>query len=298
MSFDLEALQAALAHAGRVVRVVVADVRGSAPREVGASMLIWSDGQSGTIGGGQLEWDATEIALQTLRDGTPRVRRFALGPELGQCCGGAVQIAAVLYTPESVPAPGIVAQPLETGVVRPAAPLALPGIKGGWFFESTDAPVTPVWIYGAGHVGRAIVDVLSLQPGFGVTWVDTGVDRFPEAPKVRCLPAQDPARALGLAPKNAHHLILTYSHAMDLALCHAALGHGFASAGLIGSQTKWARFRKRLRELGHAEDAIARITCPIGDPKLGRHPEAIALGVVAGLIYAAAAHPVAAEEFT
>ena len=106
MSFDLEALQAALAHAGRVVRVVVTDVRGSAPREVGASMLIWSGGQSGSSGGGQLEWDATEIALQTLRDGAPRVRRFALGPELGQCCGGAVQIAAVLYTPESVPAAG------------------------------------------------------------------------------------------------------------------------------------------------------------------------------------------------
>ena len=298
MSFDLEALQAALTHAGRVVRVVVTDVRGSAPREVGASMLIWPNGQSGTIGGGQLEWDATEIALRTLRDGAPRVRRFALGPELGQCCGGAVQIAVVLYTPEMLPSPGIVAQPLESGAMRPAPPSTLPGTKVGWFFESTDAPVTPVWIYGAGHVGRAIVDLLSLQPGFGVTWVDTGPDRFPEAARVRCLPAKDPARALELAPKNAHHLILTYSHAMDLALCHAALGHGFASAGLIGSQTKWARFQKRLRELGHAEDTIAQITCQIGDPKLGRRQEAIALGVVAGLIYAAAADPVAAEEFT
>lgn len=298
MSFDLKVLNATLAHAGRVVRVVVTHVRGSAPRDVGTSMLIWQGGQSGTIGGGQLEWDATEIARQTLRDAKPRVRRFALGPELGQCCGGAVQVAAVLYTADTVPTPGIVALPLGEGRARPTPPPVLPGTTGDWFFESTEGPATPVWIYGAGHVGRAIVDVLTLQPGFDVTWVDTTIDRFPEAPKARCLPAQDPARALPLSPENTHHLILTYSHALDLALCHAALRHGFASAGLIGSQTKWARFRKRLRELRHAEDAIARITCPIGDPKLGRHPEAIALGVVAGLICTAAAHPVAAEEFT
>jgi xanthine dehydrogenase accessory factor len=297
MSFDLDTLRAAVAREARVVRVVVTDVRGSAPREVGAAMLIWADGQAGTIGGGRLEWDATDIARQTLRDGAVRVRRFALGPDLGQCCGGAAQVAAVLYTGDTLPAPGLVALALEDRP-RPATPTLLPARKDGWFFESTEIPRVPVWIHGAGHVGRAIVDLLALQPDFDVTWIDTAPERFPPEAKARCLPAPDPARALALAPRNAHHLILTYSHAMDLALCHAALRHGFASAGLIGSQTKWARFRKRLSALGHSEDQIARITCPIGDPRLGRRPEAIALGVVTGLVLSATAQTVTCKELT
>jgi Xanthine and CO dehydrogenases maturation factor, XdhC/CoxF family len=70
---------------------------------------------------------------------------------------------------------------------------------------------------------------------------------------------------------------------MDLALCHAALGRGFAFAGLIGSHSKWARFRNRLRVLGHGDAAIARICCPIGQKSLGKHPQAIAVGVAAQL---------------
>ena len=81
------------------------------------------------------------------------------------------------------------------------------------------------------------------------------------------------------APPSAEHLVLTYSHALDLEICHRLLSHGFARAGLIGSATKWARFRKRLLALGHSEVSIARITCPIGDPALGKHPQAIAIGV-------------------
>jgi xanthine dehydrogenase accessory factor len=81
------------------------------------------------------------------------------------------------------------------------------------------------------------------------------------------------------APPEAEHLILTYSHALDLELCHRLLGHGFASCGLIGSRTKWARFRSRLAALGHGEASVARIRCPIGDPTLGKHPQAIAVGV-------------------
>jgi xanthine dehydrogenase accessory factor len=86
------------------------------------------------------------------------------------------------------------------------------------------------------------------------------------------------------APKKADHLILTYSHEIDLDLCHRLLGHGFRSAGLIGSRTKWARFRKRLAALGHAPAAIERITCPIGTPALGKHPQAIAIGVAAAML--------------
>jgi xanthine dehydrogenase accessory factor len=101
---------------------------------------------------------------------------------------------------------------------------------------------------------------------------------------VTCLPAAEPPAALPHAPRQAHHLILTYSHDIDLALCHAALRHGFASCGLIGSATKWARFQSRLRALGHSDAQISRITCPIGDPLLGKHPQAIAVGVAARLL--------------
>jgi xanthine dehydrogenase accessory factor len=91
------------------------------------------------------------------------------------------------------------------------------------------------------------------------------------------------------APEAARHVILTYSHDIDLALCDAALRRGFAGCGVIGSDTKWARFRRRLAALGHAEEAIARIDCPIGDRTLGKHPQAIAVGVAAGLLSGLAA---------
>ena len=96
--------------------------------------------------------------------------------------------------------------------------------------------------------------------------------------------AADPAMAALHAPVTAEHVILTYSHALDLALCNALLERGFSRCGLIGSATKWARFRRRLGELGHAEAEIARISCPIGDPRLGKHPQAIAVGVAAELL--------------
>ena len=89
-----------------------------------------------------------------------------------------------------------------------------------------------------------------------------------------------------LAPAEAEHLVLTYSHALDLEICHRLLGHGFRAAGLIGSATKWARFRSRLAALGHAPEQVARIRCPIGDPALGKHPQAIAVGVAAEILSA------------
>jgi xanthine dehydrogenase accessory factor len=98
------------------------------------------------------------------------------------------------------------------------------------------------------------------------------------------LPVPDPGLAVALAPKDAEHLILTYSHALDLDLCHRLLTHGFSACGLIGSATKWARFRSRLAALGHSAPAIDRIDCPIGNPSLGKHPQAIAIGVASAFL--------------
>lgn len=230
------------------VRITVASTAGSAPREAGAQMLVWPDRTEGTIGGGALEWDAMAKARQMLAQGQSQHRAvIPLGPALGQCCGGSVTL-----------------------VWEQA--------------EALDAPARrPLWIYGAGHVGRAIVHVMQPLPDFAITWVDVAADRFP-ATDVTTLVAADPVRAVRHAPDDAAHLILTYSHKLDLDLCHAILSRSFDSVGLIGSATKWARFRSRLSTLGHTPAQIARIACPIGDTSLGKHPAALALGVATAMI--------------
>jgi len=162
----------------------------------------------------------------------------------------------------------------------------------GWMIEPVHKPARQLWIWGAGHVGRALVDVLAPMPDIAITWVDTAPERFPgDAPVgVTLVPAANPADLVRHAPTEAEHLVLTYSHALDLELCHRLLAHEFAFAGLIGSATKWARFRSRLAALGHGAARIAQITCPIGQPSLGKHPQMIAVGVAADLLRPALHH--------
>ena len=130
------------------------------------------------------------------------------------------------------------------------------------------------------------MNVLAPLPDVAITWIDTGPERFPETmpENVTAVPAADPAILVPHAPNHAEHLVLTYSHALDLELCHALLSHDFGFAGVIGSKTKWARFRSRLAALGHTDAQIARITCPIGQKALGKHPQAIAVGVATALL--------------
>ena len=299
MAFDLVGLRAAVAQYGRVTRVVIAATHGSTPREVGAAMLVWVGGQSGTIGGGALEFELTRLARE--QTAPRRLSRHALGPEMGQCCGGAVEVLSEVYDAAAVEALTDQTVIARAGAPECAMPLSVkrllaegraqgvapePQMIGGWMVEPVERPARALWIWGAGHVGRALVAVLAPVPWLHITWVDTDMARFPgDNPEgVSVLAAQDPARLIGHAPRQANHLVLTYSHALDLELCHALLTHGFASAGLIGSATKWARFTKRLAGLGHAPDQIARITCPIGKPELGKHPQMIAIGVAAELL--------------
>ncbi|QYZ70460.1 xanthine dehydrogenase accessory protein XdhC [Neotabrizicola shimadae] len=308
--FDLAALTRAVARHGRVARVVIAAHDGSSPRETGAAMLVWDGGQEGTIGGGALEWEATTRARALLAQGGRRVDRQALGPNLGQCCGGAVTVLTEVHDPATLPVPqsGLIARavdgrPLPLAVARlldrARAEGARPGplLLQGWFIEPLAEPTRDLWIWGAGHVGRALVGVIAPLPGTRITWVDVAPDRFPpDLPEtVTPLALPDPAEAVAEAPATAEHLILTYSHALDLELCHRLLTHGFAACGLIGSATKWARFRSRLAALGHTPDTIVRITCPIGDPALGKHPQAIAIGVAARFLSSAPANAAATE---
>jgi len=307
--FDLGALAVALRAHGPVARVVIASVEGSSPREVGAAMLVWAAGQSGTIGGGALEFEAAARAREWLAMSPPspplpytggegaRVERVALGPSLGQCCGGAVVLWTEVYhaVPEGVAgviARGPGAMPLAVkrslAAARGQGVRPAPGLLQGWLVEPVAEPGRQVWVWGAGHVGRALVSVLAPLPGVAVTWVDVAAERFPDAVAegVTVVPVADPALLAEHAPLGAEHLVLTYSHALDLELCHRLLHRGFRSCGLIGSATKWARFRSRLGALGHSGEAISRIRCPIGDPALGKHPQAIAVGVVAELLRA------------
>lgn len=301
MALDHTRLHDLLAAHGPLVRIVVAEIAGSTPREAGASMCVWVDGQDGTIGGGTLEHEATQRARALLTSGQKaRLDRIPLGPTLGQCCGGAVTLLSEVWDARGLPDAGaaVFARPLPgksadmplavrriLARVRSEGQHATPRILQGWFVEPLARPRRDLWVWGAGHVGRAIVATLAPLPDLRITWLDTGADRFPGVPEgVIQRIATNPADLVQDAPAHAEHLVLTFSHALDLELCHRLLDHGFGRLGLIGSATKWARFRSRLAMLGHAPEQIARITCPIGRPALGKHPQAIAIGVAADLL--------------
>lgn len=295
---DTRALQEAVDRNGTIIRVVMAHVSGSTPRSAGTDMLVWESGQSGTIGGGQLEYQAARNARQMLKQAKPcRLQRVALGPSLGQCCGGAVTLVydridrarlasiaseiqghkwqrPVQASPGTKPDKILEADPCRTELID------------GWLSEPVVRPPRSVCIYGSGHVARALAPILAGLPDTAVTVFDPREDEAAQmANTVPCITSLSWERAAASAPPNAMHFIMTPEHDVDLALCHQILSRGdFAYAGLIGSATKWARFRTRLAALGHPKVEIARIACPIGDPTLGKHPQAIAISVAAALL--------------
>lgn len=283
MSFDLPALEAAVAKHGKTARIVISKTAGSAPREAGAAMLVWQGGQSGTIGGGALELHVTQVARAMIRSGQMAMReQYPLGPALGQCCGGFVTIVTEVFHARNLPKELPYARRISGNASRPKGDNFMD--KKGWLIECAPPKRRPLWIYGAGHVGQALIHYLAPLPDFDITWIDTHPSRFPHQ-HVTNIVATEPPGVVNDAPDDAEHLILTYSHTIDLALCHTILSRKFESAGLIGSATKWARFRTRLAALGHEPAQIARIACPIGDPSLGKHPAALALGVAHTLIH-------------
>ncbi len=244
------------------IYVEITSTRGSAPRDAGTAMKVTATGTQGTIGGGALEYEAIARARHLLTtDGDEESRTIPLGPSLGQCCGGAVTLR---YTRERRP--------------TDVAQFNIHKLTG-----NRPHPAF-LWVWGAGHVGRAVVAACPPQ-AFKITWVDSSADRFPLTPytDITKVPAADMPLLAARAPVYAHHLIFTYSHDIDLALCAALLRRDAASIGLIGSETKWARFSKRLVAMGLDPDGI---TCPIGDKSLGKAPHQIADGVLRTLLAA------------
>lgn len=234
-----------------VIHVVIAKVKGSSPREVGAEMFVTATGLAGTIGGGQAEWQAIRHARAMLSDGAMRAQQvIALGPEIGQCCGGRITVDFQ-----------------RLGESQRAALLA-----------RLDAQALPhLVILGAGHVGRALARVALTLP-WRVALVDTRAEELALAPagvdtRLTPLPEADIAQT----PPASAFVITTHDHGLDFLLTLAALRRNDAAyVGLIGSETKRARFERFARETGDVP--TAQLVCPIGAAGLGdKRPEIIAL---------------------
>ena len=247
-------------HGRAAVVVEVTTTQGSVPRESGTRMLVAADEVLGSVGGGHLELLAIAQARQMLAAAelAPQQTHYPLGPKLGQCCGGALTLR---FTPLTMDAPA------------------------AW---PTPSPRFHLQLYGAGHVGRAIVKLLENIP-CRVDWIDEREDQFPsgELPSHIQEVCVEPVEAeVTTAPPGAMFLVLTHSHDLDLAIAEAILKRGdFAFAGLIGSKTKAARFRHRFEARGLSPTLIDRLVCPIGLPGIaGKEPEVIALAVVAQLL--------------
>ncbi len=253
----------ATARMARGVPTVVVEVvasRGSVPREAGTRMLVGDGDLDGTIGGGNLEWRAIATARRMLDDASyrPDDESIALGASLGQCCGGAVTLRYRMLDAASLAA---------------------------WI---VDRPVPTIQVYGAGHVGSAVVHILSLLD-VDVRWIDERDAAFPDVPSADSVTrlCVEPVEAeAAAAPSGCFHLVLTHRHDLDLRIVETILRRGdFAWLGLIGSTTKRRRFEHLLLQRGIDADAIARIVCPIGLAGIdGKEPSHIAIAVVAQVL--------------
>jgi xanthine dehydrogenase accessory factor len=266
----LNALLSRLAgEAGLLVEVTASE--GSVPRVAGAWIAVFTDATIGTIGGGNLEFDAIAEARLQLTGGSARgavvERRFALGPSLGQCCGGVVRLRF-------------------QSIGLPDAPALAKRLT-----QNVQTPLRPIALFGGGHVGHALVQVLAGLP-FAVTWIDSRDSVFPlPVPDGVVCEQSDPVQAAvaSLAPQSKV-LIMSFSHAEDLDILVACLRRQREKAdlpyiGLIGSRTKWAAFKHRLQARGFTPAEIAQVTSPIGVPGVvGKEPAVIAVAVAAQLL--------------
>ncbi len=251
---------------GYVIATII-NTQGSTPRDGGSKMVITTDNTYDTIGGGQLEFEAIAQARAFLAAGTVTepLRRYALGPSLGQCCGGVVHLRYEWLGAEHI-----------AGLRERLA---------------NEQGLLPVALFGGGHVGRAIVELLGRLPA-RVQWVDSRDEIFPaDVPDNIAAEHSDPVQAAvqDLAP-GSKVLIMSFSHAEDLDIVAACLlrrreRDDLPFIGLIGSRSKWASFRQRLEARGFTAAELAGVTCPIGVPGIaGKQPEVIAVAVVAQLL--------------
>src|SRR5687768_9918239 len=221
--------------------IEVLETRGSAPREAGTRMWVSPSEVRGTIGGGNLEYTALKIAREMLLSAEQQKdRRFALGDSLGQCCGGSVTLR---FTKTQNPE---ISQQTQFHVV----------------------------LFGAGHVGKEVARILERLP-CRLTWIDPRPEVFPASVNAKVVIEEEPAWMVDEAPAGAFYLVMTHSHALDLEIVERVLRRNdFAFLGLIGSETKAAKFRLRLRQKNLP---VEKLVCPIGLVKAGKHPAEVAV---------------------
>lgn len=231
------------------VLVTLADIKGSAPRDSGTKLVVTRGAQIGSIGGGHLELKATELARSLLASHatSARLETLALGPALGQCCGGKVTLLLEPFMPSDF----------------------------------------TIALFGAGHVGKALVATLADSPA-QILWIDSRAEQFPAdipANVTRVL-ADQPEDEVKDVPPGAYALVMTHSHDLDLAIVERLLKRGDCRyVGLIGSATKRRNFESRLARKGFDEELIRSLRCPIGiDGIDGKHPREIAIAVAAELL--------------
>lgn len=290
-----------IARHGSAALVSVHEVKGSAPRETDARMVVRPDGAfHGTIGGGQLEFRMLDIARDMLARGerAARIIDQALGPDLGQCCGGRVKILIEtfcrkdledlkpLLDAEAEGGPFEVECRLEEGRVRRDLSSAVGDDTWTQWRETHGQAPTPVLLFGAGHVARALVLALAPLP-FSIRWFDDREGAFPSHVPANVTPVhlKDPEAEITQAASDSLVLVMTHDHPLDMAITAAALRRGFPYVGLIGSATKRARFEKRFQEMGLSEERIHSLICPIGVTGItGKEPAIIAASVTAELL--------------
>jgi xanthine dehydrogenase accessory factor len=268
---------------GTCALVSVVATQGSAPREAGAHMIVTPDGYHGSIGGGTLEWRAIAAAQAMLGPNeAARITSHALGPELGQCCGGRVELSMEAFTRDSIARVKDLAEREGQGHFTVARQIAGRSVEQG-FGEDRRR----IYLFGAGHVGRALVLALAPLP-FDVHWIDPRPGAFPRAvpQNVVLHQLEEPLRALANVQPGSFAFVMTHSHALDLAIVDAALRDpSIAHTGLIGSLTKRARFEKRLTEAGVDPARIEGLICPIGIAGIAsKEPAMIATATAAQIL--------------
>lgn len=320
------------------VLVTVATVRGSAPRAPGTRMAVFADEALGTIGGGHLEYRALGIAREMLgerRSDACRVERFPLGPTLGQCCGGTVQLLFERIDDDARARLAELETALDAGESRVRVKEVVRGGEGTLAHSNTllvgrhgscgalsdpslgeratrrarellaagtDAAVVPeppllfepirpeglrIALFGAGHVGRALIGMLGALP-CRVTWIDPRAAEFPEAwpANVGVEVVEEPEHEVDAIAPGTYVFVMTHEHALDERICERVLGRDdLPWCGLIGSLGKRRRFERRLLARGLPSAALTRLVCPIGIEGInGKHPGEIAVAVCAQLL--------------
>lgn len=245
----IEAINQCMQKGEAFVLVTVLGVEGSTPRDNGTKMVISREHGYGTIGGGHLEYQAMSIAAELISAGVEqqRVTHLPLGPSLGQCCGGRITL----------------------------------------LFECFPGPDVNIMLFGAGHVGQALAAILQQLP-CRLHWVDSRDDQHPAGLPANVTPivSDTPAAEVAAMPANAYYIIMTHNHQMDFEILQSVLERGDARyVGLIGSHTKWARFRHRFLGKGYDESFFGMVRCPVGLSNVpGKLPVEVAVSVAAEII--------------